>query len=246
MAGNLTALAVILLGAGCITTGLLLYMSNRDFRHLKKRPSKLETRLLAVTMLLLGSGLALIGWSISPRGEREPTDINTLLEQSPTAAGPKTPPIPHLDDRSMLLLIWGTPSDDDTASDQQEMAYAYAIGSNLARLLRSENPDLRVETILVSKDEQEQAGLSPSVTLEWCKKGDWGLIAVIGLESPAANEAGYVPWREPRYVFRDCETADLVQLKGRVTERPGDDFPYQQGLEREFLQALGRFRQAAG
>jgi len=246
MAGNLTALAVILLGAGSITTGLLLYLSSRGFRHLKKRPSKLETRLLAITMVLLGSGLALTGWLISPRVGQTPADINTLLEQAPTAAGPKSPPIPHLNSQSLLLLIWGTPSDDGDTSDQQEMAYAYAIGNDLARLLRSKNPDLKVETILVSKQEQVQAGLSPSVTLEWCKKGEWGMIAVIGLAAPMTDDVGYVPWREPQYVFRDCESADLVQLKGRVMERPGDAFPYQQGLEREFLQALGRFTRDKG
>ncbi len=246
MAGSLTALAVILLGAGCITTGVLLYMSSRGFGHLKKRPSKLENRLLAVTMVLLGSGLALTGWLISPRTEEGPADINTLLEQHPTAAGPARNTAPRLGYGSMLLLIWGTPSDEGTATEQQQMAYAYAIGRDLTHRLHSANPDLAIETILISKSEQAQTALSPRVTLEWCKQGKWDLVAVIGLGSSNRNTSGYLPWREPRYVFRDCSTADLIQLRGRVSERPGDEFPYQQELEKDFLQALGRFSRNVG
>lgn len=246
MAGNLTALAVILLGAGCATTGLLLYLSNRGLGRLHRSSHRLETRLLPTAMLLLGTGLAMMGWLIIPPSADLPPDINVLLSQTPTASGSLPASAAKLQAGSVLLLVWGTPSDMDKADEQAEQAYSYAIGKALSTRLRAANPGLRVENLLMTQQEQEKVLLSPQSTDVWCAQQQWEILALVDMSATHSSERGYAPWREPNYIFRDCSAERYRHIQGRVTERPGDNFPYEQSLEREFIQALARFSKRKG
>lgn len=239
MAGNLSTLVVVLLGAGCATTGLLLIISNRNLRRLPTRTNRLETQLLPALLLLLGTGLALMGWLIAPDRQSPPPDINSLINSAPTASGP--PLDATIKAGSVLLLVWGTPNDMDKAGEQAEQAYSYTVGKALASRLAKANPGLRVENLLLTRQQQRQALFSPDSTRIWCAEKQWEVLALLDIGATRHSEQGYVPWREPIYIFRDCIRDRYRQVQGRVSERPGDAFPYQQALEREFLQELNRF-----
>lgn len=224
--------------------GLLLIISNRGLRRLHTRTSRLETHLLPASLLFLGTGLALMGWFIKPNGQALPPDIDTLLNTNPTAAGEAVSA--NIDAASVLLLVWGTPSDFDKADEQAEQAYSYAVGKALSTRLRKANPGLMIENLLLTREQQRKAMYSPDSTKIWCAERQWEILALVDISATHHSEQGYVPWREPNYIFRNCLRDGYQQIQGRVTERPGDTFPYEQAIEREFMQALTSFSARKG
>lgn len=244
MAGNLSALIIVLLGAGCVTTGLLLILSNRALRRRAAGTNRLESHLLPAALLSLGAGLLFMGWYLEPAEDALPPDLDALLNGAPTAAGAL--PATRIDATSVLLLVWGTPSDNDKASEQAEQAYSYAVGKALSERLRKGNPEMKVDNLLLTREQQTKILYSPDETRTWCTGGQWQVLALVDISATHHSERGYVPWREPNYLFRDCLKDRQIQIQGRVTERPADTFPYQQALEREFTQALARFSSFRG
>lgn len=246
MAGNLTALAVILLGAGCATTGLLLFVSNRGLGRLQAGTTRLSTILLPALMLLLGASLVFAGWLISPptaeRGTIADAGTTLLPSEIPASPAAETTPLPV---RSVLLLVWGTPSDQDKASTQAEQDYSRAIGTALTHGLGQANPGLQAEHLILEREQHHQLLSSPRETKNWCDP-QWEIVALVDMGATHSEKQGYMPWREPTYLLLECASGRSQQDRGRVTERPGDQHPYQQALQKEFFDALLQFSTAAG
>jgi len=236
-------LAAAIIGAGLATVGVFLFFSNRRAGRARRG---LLSELVAVCLLLGGGALLLSSVTIAPQDPFDAVatlDPNRLLEQHPPASGgepagaTRAPQWPY---RRIAVITWGTPSDNDAASEVRIERYS----RKLQQLAMAQLHELANEAKFIPRNlHREEYRLLRESTLgaqAWCDKLEADLVLAIGVGSTRVN-GEYALWREPLYELLDCQTGKTTRQLGRINERAGDAFPYQLGLSDELAGLLREF-----
>lgn len=247
--GILLVLAAALLGTAIATTGLFLFISR--YRHGRSVGGArvLHHGLLGGGLFAAGLALMVAAWLQWPV-PGEAFDPNGLLADAPPAAIAQ-PPAPAVTEslagRRLVILAWGTPSDVDRATAEEETAYAERIAALAQQVLSQQQPSLAVEALAQSRVAARQLLTGAPSRLAWCEGRGDALVLAVAVEARRidAAEDGYAPWREPVLELYDCRTQRSVRGVGRVDERLGDPFPYGQALAERLQELLQRYRQGA-
>jgi len=248
MSSTLLSLGAAVLGAAVLTTGVFLLISGQ-------RRGRQITGTLSLNHALLGGSFVAAGIAITvaaahlwPASERGGFDPNSILEQAPTAAAP--PPVidapGRFADRQWVLLAWGTPSDFGGDSPSEEQAF-----SRLLADLGKETIDVgltgagNTRTRLLSREAVEALRTGAVGLADYCVDNPEAVLVSVEVGDSLAGDDSYVPWREPRYRLFDCRTREQDTASGRVIERRGDQFPYEQALREEFSETLRTWSRTA-
>jgi hypothetical protein len=222
--------------------GAIHFRPRRHGRHRVRvrapgRPHHLHIRLRSLPVPLATAGLALIvaGWLW-------PQDRAT----EPSAAGPQPPETaPAVVAGATghgFVLVRGTPTDDDTATEDDIRNYSQRLGTLVAQTLARPPLALHLEPKAVDAAQWKAIHEDPGQARDWCSQADdTGFVAVVGLAAlRLENGAGYAPWREPEYVIVSCTNPRHATLRGRVDERLGDRVPYEQAIVDDMRSALSK------
>lgn len=235
-----------LIGTAVTTTGMFLFISAQ--RHGQQVPGTRGSRhkYLATGLISAGAAISMVAWYLWPKTSHPDFDPNEMLRSAPPAAIPA--PRDNANSRSLaerqwVLLVWGTPNDVGQAAPEDEMAFngrlAELFTQNLTQNSRSPK---KIETHILSREESNVLTESPRAVEATCKDHPDALILTLRLAgSQLSASSSYTPWREPKYRLVDCRRLSVRSHIGRVIERRGDTFPYQQALRDDFRRALQGF-----
>lgn len=251
-------LIAALVGSGLGALGTLLFLSNRFGRG--KASNHLSNELLSLSLILGGGAILLASVTLdNPPEDELPLsasrfDPNELLEQAPTASAKALDdyfknsehlqdlePLPLLPHKRILLVSWGTPSDTDMATTEQVADYTRLLNQLMQKQVLEYSRKAQISTYTLSRDEYQQFRSAPLALSEWCgDNGDIDLVIALGV-GPAYVNGGYAMWREPVYEMLDCSTNQATRRNGKITERPGDRFPYYLALQSDINDLLTEF-----
>jgi hypothetical protein len=202
-----------------------------------RRPHRLRIHLHTLPAPLATAGVALIvlGWLWPGDQSPHPGAAPALLpEAAPT--GDVTPTAHG------VVLVRGTPTDDDTANDDDIRNYSQRLGTLVAQSLARPPLALHLEPRAVDAEQWKAIRDDPTQARGWCEQtDDASFVAVVGLAALRLEDgAGYAPWREPEYVIVSCTSSRHATVRGRVDERLGDRVPYEQAIVDDLKSALGK------
>lgn len=243
MISNVAPYIDTILGLSLIAAAAAIHFRPR--RHVRHRvrirvPGRrhhLHVRLRSLPVPLATAGLALIvvGWLWPPDDAMEST-TGTL---APAAAAP----VEIVDAAAHgFVLVRGTPTDDDSATEDDIRNYSERLGTLVAQTLARPPLALHLEPRTVDAEQWKAIRDDPNQAREWCAQADdTGFVAVVGMSALHLEfGAGYAPWREPEYVIISCTAPRHTSLRGRVDERLGDRVPYEQAITDDLRAALGK------
>jgi hypothetical protein len=198
----------------------------------RTRHRHLRLRSLPVPLATAGGVLIVLGWLWPDDSGTEPAEG--------TLAPVETPLDPANATGHGLVLVRGTPTDDDSATEADIQVYSQRLGALVAQTLARPPLTLHLEPRAVGADQWKAIRDDPGKAREWCAQGDdTGFVAVVGLGAVHLEYgAGYAPWREPEYLIVSCSTDRHTRLRGRVDERLGDRIPYEQAITDDLRSAL--------
>ena len=237
-----------LLGLSLIgVAAAIRFLPGRHRRHRVRTrvpgsPHRLHIRLRSLPIPLAIAGLALIGagWLRRDEGATVEPAASAVLapEQAPAGAVEYAETVDPAG--YGFVLVRGTPSDDDTASEDDIRSYSERLGALVTQALAQPPLALRLEPKTVDAEQWKALHDDPHRAREWCNQGDnTGFVAVIGMDALRLEKgAGYATWREPEYIVVACATTQHASLHGRVDERPGDRIPYEQAIIDDLRAAL--------
>jgi hypothetical protein len=196
-------------------------------RHLHVR-----LRSLPVPLATAGIVLMLLGWFWPDDNGAEPPVASLAPVETPLDPANAT--------AHGFVLVRGTPTDDDSATEEDIQGYSQRLGTLIAQTLARPPLALHLEPRTVDAEQWKAIRDDPGQAREWCGQGDdTGFVAVVGMGAVHLEYgAGYAPWREPEYVIVSCSTARHASLRGRVDERLGDRIPYEQAITDDLRSAL--------
>lgn len=230
------------LGLALIGTAAAIHFRPRRHRprirhRVRTRPRRLHFRLrwLPAPLAFIGVVLIVTGWLRPDEADTEPTvsTIESLVpEQSPQVAG----------EGAGLVLVRGTPTDDDSATESEIQDYSTRLGTILAGALSRPPVALAVRAQAIDADQWSAVRNDQNSARQWCQQeGAPAFVAVIGMSAVRLeNGAGYAPWREPEYLILSCTDDRQVTVRGRANERLGDRVPYEQSVADDLRVAIGR------
>lgn len=230
-----TVLGVSLIAAAAA----IRFRPRRRVRHRVRvrvpgRRHHVHIRLGSLPVPLASAGLLLIiaGWWW-------PYDTPTEPTADPLAAIPAPVAIADASAHG-FVLIRGTPTDDDSATEDDIRSYSERLGTLVAQTLARPPLALHLEPRTVDAEQWKAMREDPERAREWCSRDDdTGFVAVIGMSALRLEYgAGYAPWREPEYVIVSCSAPRQASLRGRVDERLGDRVPYEQAITDDLRAAL--------
>jgi hypothetical protein len=232
-----------LLGLSLIGVAAAIYFRPARHKHrrvrirVSKRPHRFHLRLRWLPIPLATTGLALIvaGWLWPDDSATESVAAGIpVTEAAPVEVVGTT--------GQGFVLVRGTPTDDDTATEDEIRSYSLRLGTLVANALARPPLALHLEPKTVDADQWKAIHDDPNQARDWCSQADdTGFVAVIGLGALHLEYgAGYAPWREPEYVIVSCTTPRHASLRGRVDERLGDRIPYEQAITDDLRTALGK------
>jgi hypothetical protein len=198
--------------------------------HLHIRPSSLP-----VPLATAGVALIVAGWLWQDEAPTLPAAARTLVPETAPTAAVNPSARGH-------LLVRGTPTDDDTASEDEVQNYSLRLATLVAQTLARPPLALQLEPRAVDAAQWKAIRDDPGQARGWCDQADdTGFVAAVGLSALRLEDGvGYAPWREPEYVIVSCPTAQHATLRGRVNERLGDRVPYEQAIVDDLKAALSR------
>ncbi len=133
---------------------------------------------------------------------------------------------------SVLVVAWGTPSDEGVASKGEERDYS----RRLAGLVETVVHDIWGESLhsvagIPTTAEFRRLVTDPSPytrTAGLCRDHAVQAIFMVRVEHSEylGTGMGYASWREPYFALFDCTTASRMTEHPRVYDRPGEAFPY--------------------
>jgi hypothetical protein len=211
----------------------------RRIRHRTRvRPHRLQFRLhwLPAPLAVTGLAVMIFGW-LSP-GE---ADLGQAASTATPAASEQASSAPE-DASGGLLLVRGTPTDDDSASENEVRDYSARLGKLLAGTLSRPPLALQVGAEAIDADQWTAIRDDHDKARKWCSdEPASGFVAVIAIGAVhLENGAGFAPWREPEYLIVSCTDDREVALRGRAYERLGDRIPYEQSVADELRGATSR------
>jgi hypothetical protein len=236
-----------LLGLSLITAAAIIHVRRRRrhsgrVRHrvrvrLPKRPHSLHFRTGALPVPLATAGFALIvaGW-LWPADPA--TDSTSTSGSSPEPAAVQ---VVNASGRG-VVLVRGTPTDDDTATEDAIRTYSERLGALVVKTLARPPSALDLAPRAIDAEQWKTIHDDPERARDWCPEADHtAFVAVIGIAAlRLENGAGFAPWREPDYLVVSCSDPRHASLRGRVDERLGDRVPYEQAIVDDLKSALGK------
>jgi hypothetical protein len=203
--------------------------------RLPRRPHALHFRARALPAPLATAGFALIvaGW-LWPDDRTTQSTVTGAQSPEPAAAQ-----VVNASGRG-VILVRGTPTDDDTATEDAIRNYSERLGTLVAKTLARPPLALALEPRTVDAEQWKAIRDDPERASEWCTEADAAdFVAVVGMGAlQLENGAGYAPWREPEYLIVYCSASHHTRLRGRVDERLGDRVPYEQAIIDDLKSAL--------
>jgi len=240
-------LVAALIGVGLATVGVFLFISNRFIGN-----RGLGGELFSIALLLGGGAILLSSVTLNYNDDAQVAgfDPNRLLDEQPTAAGgpaqggiAATPTairalLPH---QKIAVLAWGTPSDMDTADTAQIEAYSVKLQHLAHALLKDQSTDAQISTHTLTREDHQKLSALPLVSTGWCERYQTDLLVAVGMGTVMVGNGDYALWREPVYEALDCHTERASRRIGKINERPGDRFPYQQAVRADLAELLDGF-----
>jgi hypothetical protein len=247
MAQNFVPLLDSLLGVVLIGAGVAVHLRKRLLIREPRRRFLLRQRTLyrltAVVLVGVGIGLLLEAWLIADEVSQTQTAAQNSSFVPPVATSPAAPgepaaeplPVTH----KTLLLVWGTPADDDSVGEAEATAYARALGSSAAASLPRRIPGLGATAKPISGDEWKSLLQDAEQVRSRCEAEDVHSVAAVSVGALRLEGAiGYATWREPEYLLVDCRTGETRRRRGHVNERIGDRVPYEQDVSDELRELV--------
>lgn len=245
MAQNFVPLLDSLLGVVLIGAGVGVHLRKRLLIREPRRRFFIRRRTLyrvaAVALIATGCALLLEAWLVAD-------DLATTqkVAQKPAAAlqataapagAPAEEPVPVT--RKALLLVWGTPADDDSVDEQTAMAYARALADSAAASLPRRLPGLGTVGRPITVDEWKSLLQDADQARARCEAEGVHTLAAVSVGALRLEGAiGYATWREPDYLLVDCRTGEARRRRGHVNERMGDRVPYEQAVSDELYEFM--------
>lgn len=192
-------------------------------------------RSLPAPLAIAGVLLIAVGWIWPGDSGTEPAASAVMTpDTAPVEAVPAT--------GHGFVLVRGTPTDDDSASEDDIRNYSQRLGTLVAQTLARPPLALHLEPRTVDAEQWKAIRDDPNQAREWCAQADdTGFVAVVGIAAVHLEYgAGYAPWREPEYLIMSCSAPQHASLRGRVDERLGDRIPYEQAITDDLRSALGK------
>lgn len=234
-----------LIGTAVTTTGMFLFINAHRQERKLRRGFASRHGFVASGLISAGAAIVMVAWYLWPKSPDPAFDPNALLRDAPPAAIPASPPDSNghaLAGREWVLLIWGIPNDNALYTPEAELAFnrklAGLISQSLAKNSRSPK---KIQTRLLSREESNIVAQIPAALENWCKDHPAALVLTLRLAGYLIDDSVGQAWLEPHYRLVDCQRLSVRSHIGRVKERPGDSFPYQQALREDFRRALGEF-----
>lgn len=235
-----------LIGTAVTTTGMFFFISAQRRGQQLRGTHAARHAVLATGLVTAGAAITMGAWYLWPKTPIDTFDPNEILRAAPPAA------IPSLQDaainrsltgRHWVILIWGTPSDVGQATPEDENAFngklAELFTQSLATYSRAPK---KIQTRILSHEESNVLAASAKAVEALCTDHPGAVILTLRLSGYLTSDnSSYAPWREPQYRLVDCRHLTVQSHIGRVIERRGDAFPYQQALRDDFQEALGSF-----
>lgn len=195
----------------------------------------IRARSLPVPLATAGVALIVAGWLWPDTHPTHPAGAGALIPEAAPAEAVE--PTAH-----GFVLVRGTPTDDDTASEDDIRNYSQRLGTLVAQTLGRPPLALHLEPRAVDAEQWQAIHDDPGQARSWCEQADdTGFVAVVGMAALRLQDgAGYAPWREPEYVIVSCTTPRHATVRGRVDERLGDRVPYEQAIVDDLKSALGK------
>lgn len=229
-------LIVTLVGVVVATTGGLLFFSNR------KPGNNRQADVVAVG--LLAGGMALFVFSLVYLNQRNTLESTLAADQRAATASERkhahAKPAVQLPYSLIAVLTWGTPSDQDKATSAAIASYSSALLQQLSQLVKVFASRATIESVALTRREYEQLRNGSLAASDWCNRTHAGMVVVLGVGTSREN-GQFTLWREPLYIATDCQTGRTATRIGHVSERIGDVFPYQLGLEKGMTKLLSEF-----
>lgn len=213
-------------------------------QRVRARPRRLHFRLrwLPLPLALAGVAMIVAGW-LRP----DPVDESTVAPDLAALVAVAEGSLPALGEGGGMILVRGTPADDDSATESEIRDYSTRLGTLLAGVFS--RPPLALDIEAEAIDAEQWAGIRDdhSAARNWCKQdGSPAFVAVIGMSAlRLENGAGFAPWREPEFLVLSCADDREVALRGRANERLGDRVPYEQSIAEDLRAAIGRLAAAS-
>ncbi len=235
-------LGVVLIGAGVgvhLRKRLLIREPRRRF-FIRRRTLY---RLAAVALVATGSALLLEAWLVANDAANTRTVAQKPAGAVQAAAAPAGAPTPAAEPvpvtRKALLLVWGTPADDDSVDEQTAMAYARALADSAAASLPRRLPGLGTVARPITVEEWKSLLQDADQARARCEAEGVDTLAAVSVGALRLEGAiGYATWREPDYLLVDCRTGETRRRRGHVNERMGDRVPYEQGVSDEIYEFM--------
>ena len=166
----------------------------------------------------------------------------TVAEVATATAAPVAPRGPEDARRFGVLLLRGTPADDDSASEEVMRDYSQRLGGLVAEALARPPAAISLETRTLDAEQWKALRAEPSTARQWCRETPpVEFVAAVGLPALRLPDGvGYAPWREPEEYVVACGGEARASHRGRVNERLGDRIPYEQALTEELRAVLAR------
>jgi hypothetical protein len=247
MAQNFVPLLDSLLGVVLIGAGVAVHFRKRLLIREPRRRFLVRRRTLyrlaAVALVGVGTALLLEAWLIldnPPPAQSAAQDPAAAVpfNASPaaaTASAEESAPIT----RKTLLLVSGTPADDDSVDAETAGAYARLLADSAAASLPRRVPGLGAVARPIAVDEWKSFLQDAGHARDLCEAEGVDEIAAVSVGALRLEGAvGYATWREPDYLLIDCRTGETRRRRGHVNERMGDRVPYEQDVSDELRDLL--------
>lgn len=234
-----------LIGLAMIGVAGVIHHRHRRHRHRRHhstgglpRPGPpFRVRWLPVPLATLGLTLIVYTWTLN---------IGSSIQPADTLSDDLAAPLPAANSdgaaRHGVLLVRGTPTDDDSASDESARSYSLRLGALVAEALARPPAAIALVTEPLDAEQWKALRTDPANARQWCRDSPRtefvAAVAIPALRLP--DGVGYAPWREPEELLVACGSEAKTTQRGRVNERLGDRVPYEQALTEELRAALAK------
>ena len=209
---------------------------HRVRRDLRRPPPWFRVRWLPAPMGIAGALLIAYAWITDNMSPPSAAAIAAAVPRAAPVAGPGGAL------RHGVLLLRGTPADDDTATDEAARDYAGRLASLLADTMARPPVAIALESEVLDAELWKSLRADPAGARQWCRTDPpVEFVAVVNLPALRLPDGiGYAPWREPEELLVACHSEAQATQRGRVNERLGDRVPYEQALAEELRTALAK------
>lgn len=239
----MTTIPIIETLAGLAMIGVAAVIRHRHRGHhhgarrLPRPGPPFRVRWTPVPLATLGMALVVYSWTFGRDPATPPEDARPNFVPAPIPVANSEGTVRH-----GVLLVRGTPADDDSASDETVRDYSLRLGALVADALARPPASIALVTESLDAEQWKALRADPASARHWCREDPpVEFVAAVGMPALRLPDGiGYAPWREPEELLIACGTDAKASQRGRVNERLGDRVPYEQSLTEELRGVLAR------